>query len=156
MKYFIDTEFIEYPCSIQLISVGIVSENGRSMYAENSEVDWSNASDWVIKNVKSKLDGKGLIMYQIKALILEFIGDDKPEFWGYYADYDWVVFCWIFGTMMELPKIFPMYCNDIKQLCNSLGNPQLPKSPGTEHNALSDAFQNKKYYEFLKENQPHS
>ncbi len=40
----------------------------------------------------------------------------EPEFWAYYADYDWVVFCQLFGTMMDLPKGFPMYCLDLKQL----------------------------------------
>jgi hypothetical protein len=38
-----------------------------------------------------------------------------PEFYGYYCDYDWVVFCWIFGKMNNLPKGFPMYCRDLKQ-----------------------------------------
>lgn len=38
-----------------------------------------------------------------------------PEFYAYYADYDWVVFCWLFGRMIDLPKGFPMYCKDLKQ-----------------------------------------
>ncbi len=38
-----------------------------------------------------------------------------PEFYAYYADYDWVVFCWLFGKMIALPKGFPKYCNDLKQ-----------------------------------------
>lgn len=36
-------------------------------------------------------------------------------FYGYYADYDWVVFCWLFGRMIDLPKGFPKYCRDLKQ-----------------------------------------
>jgi hypothetical protein len=40
---------------------------------------------------------------------------NNPEFYAYYADYDWVVFCQLFGTMMDLPKGFPMYCIDLKQ-----------------------------------------
>jgi len=43
-------------------------------------------------------------------------GYTTPEFYGYYADYDWVVFCWLFGKMMDLPKGFPMYCRDLKQM----------------------------------------
>lgn len=39
----------------------------------------------------------------------------KPEFYGYYSDYDWVVFCWLFGKMIDLPKGFPIYCIDLKQ-----------------------------------------
>jgi len=37
------------------------------------------------------------------------------QFYGYYSDYDWVVFCWLFGRMIDLPKGFPMYCIDKKQ-----------------------------------------
>ena len=37
-------------------------------------------------------------------------GEDKSvEFYGYYADYDWVASCWLFGKMIDLPKGFPMY-----------------------------------------------
>lgn len=39
----------------------------------------------------------------------------QPEFYAYYADYDWVVFCSLFGRMIDLPKGFPMYCKDLKQ-----------------------------------------
>ena len=38
------------------------------------------------------------------------------EFYAYYAAYDWVVFCWLFGRMIDLPTGFPMYCNDLKQI----------------------------------------
>jgi len=40
----------------------------------------------------------------------------KPKFYGYFADYDWVCFCWLFGNMMSLPKGFPMFANDLKQM----------------------------------------
>lgn len=40
----------------------------------------------------------------------------NPEFYAYFADYDWVVFCWLFGKMMDLPSGFPMYCKDLKQI----------------------------------------
>ena len=43
-------------------------------------------------------------------------GTTSPEIYGYYADYDWVLFCSLFGTMMDLPAEFPMYCRDLKQM----------------------------------------
>ena len=52
--------------------------------------------------------------------------------------------------MMDLPKGFPMYCRDLKQLADSKGNPRLPKQESTEHNALEDARWNKQAYEFLE------
>jgi hypothetical protein len=44
----------------------------------------------------------------------------NPEFYGYYSDYDWVVFCWLFGRMNDLPKGFPMYCRDLKQMLDEV------------------------------------
>ena len=151
MKYFIDTEFIEDGKTIDLISIGIVSEHRQELYFVSSEFDESKANDWVKANVLSQLHGIGRkTRAEIRQEVLDFIGRDKPEFWGYYADYDWVVFCHIFGTMMDLPKGFPMYCRDIKQLCDSLGNPKLPEQGKGEHHALADARWNKLAYEFLQ------
>lgn len=39
-----------------------------------------------------------------------------PEFYGYYSAYDHVALCWLFGKMMDLPKGFPMYTRDLKQV----------------------------------------
>lgn len=142
MKYYLDTEFIENGKTIDLISIGIVCENGDSFYAENDECDFSKASQWVVENVFPYLSTqiyKRKSREQIKTGILKFIGENKPEFWGYYCDYDWVVFCQLFGTMMDFPKRFPMYCRDLKQLCDDLGNPELPVHGTGIHNALSDA-----------------
>ncbi len=75
---------------------------------------------------------------------------EKPEFWAYYADYDWVVLCQLYGTMMDLPTEWPMYCRDVKQLCDDLGNPTLPKQTSTEHNALDDAIWTRAAWGFLQ------
>lgn len=101
-------------------------------------------------------------------LLFERLSSNPISFYGYYADYDWVVFCWLFGTMMNLPKGFPMYCNDLKQTLETQGfgcngttiplelwgkdikeHPNYPKQTN-EHNALADARWNKELYEFLK------
>ena len=74
----------------------------------------------------------------------------KPEFWGYFADYDWVALCQLFGAMMDLPKGWPMYCRDIKQWCDDLGNPRLPPEGKDEHHALADARWAKNAYYFLE------
>ena len=51
--------------------------------------------------------------------------------------------------MVDLPKGWPMYCKDIKQLCDDRGNPKLPAQESQEHNALEDARWNKKAFYFL-------
>lgn len=151
MKYFLDTEFIESGPSYPLIilSLGIVCEDDREFYVVNADAPLELANDWVKKNVIPFLRGPDAPIKEFPRRVLEFIGDCKPEFWGYYADYDWVVFCQLFGTMIDLPKGWPMYCRDIKQLCDFLGNPKLPRQTSQEHNALADAKWNKEAYEFL-------
>jgi hypothetical protein len=61
----------------------------------------------------------------------------------------WVVFCQIFGTMINLPKDWPMYCRDIQQFADDLVNPELPVQTSQEHNALNDARWNFKAWKFL-------
>jgi 3' exoribonuclease, RNase T-like len=50
-KYFLDTEFIEDGATIDLISIGIVCEDGREYYAINYDCDRTKANDWVKENV---------------------------------------------------------------------------------------------------------
>ena len=153
MKFFLDTEFFERPCQIDLISIGLVADNGDEYYAESSEFDWDDASDWLKRNVQPRLSGPLKTRRQIAADVISFVrehcGDEKPEFWGYYADYDWVVFCWLFGSMIDLPQGFPMFCRDLKQWAVMLGDPKLP-SQTDEHHALCDARWNKKAWSFLE------
>lgn len=155
MKIWFDTEFIEDGKTIDLISIGIVREDTRAYYAESNDCDLSKASPWVKYNVLPHLQGSAYILSRnaIARDIIGFVGE-KPEFWGYYADYDWVVLCQLFGTMMDLPRGWPMYCRDIKQLCDSLGNPRLPEQGKGEHHALADARWNKQAYEFLTQQPP--
>ncbi len=160
MKYFLDTEFIErgpkHP--IELISIGIVSEYGDTFYAISNEFDPAHASQWVKENVLAALEPPEVLRRnsprEIAMMVYAFVapsmvGGGKPEFWGYYADYDWVVFAQMFGTMMDLPKGWPMYCRDLKQWCDQLGNPPLPPQGKDEHNALADARWNRDVCVFL-------
>ena len=45
---------------------------------------------------------------------------------------------------------WPMYCRDVKQLCDMLGNPKLPEQKSQEHNALQDAIWTGDAWEFLQ------
>lgn len=148
MRIFFDTEFIEDGRTIDLISIGLVREDGLTLYRESSDCDLSKANPWVRANVLPHLTGLGRPREHIAEQIKMFVGGN-PEFWAYYADYDWVALCQLYGTMIALPPGWPMYCRDIKQLCDSIGNPRLPPSSPVEHHALEDAKWNKKAFEFL-------
>lgn len=181
-KYWLDTEFIEDGKTIDLVSIGIVAEDGRELYLQRPGATFAHATDWVARNVFPSLvhfdmarmqrscteQPMGMSIYdkdgrcsrdcpwrsprEFRDEIIAFCDPEshgKPEFWGYYADYDWVVLCQLFGTMMGLPKGWPMYCRDIKQLCDDKGNPPLPEQGKGEHHALADARWNKVAWEFL-------
>jgi 3' exoribonuclease, RNase T-like len=169
MKYWLDTEFIEDGETIDLISIGIVAEDGRQYYAINYDCGFDKASQWVQDNVLIYLPFKPLKLNPgygqsgefidtgvwrrrqfIAKDIARFIHDDNVEIWAYYADYDWVVFCQLFGTMMNLPKNFPMYCRDIKQECDRISNPKLPNQESDKHHALNDAIWCKVAWEYLQ------
>lgn len=148
MKIWFDTEFIEDGKTIDLISIGMVSEDGRMLYLENADCDRSRASDWVKENVFPKLTGYVWPRWMIANFVRDFAGT-SPEFWAYYADYDWVALCQLYGTMMDLPKGWPMFCLDLKQMAHVMGNPKLPEQAAGEHNALDDALWTKSAWEFL-------
>ncbi len=174
MRYYLDTEFHERPHTIELISIAVVAENGREFYCESSDYNRNKSTEWLKKNVLPNLwfnkkpgvkfsprlnPVHGIIggEYSRKDIgeeLLDFIGDDTPEFWGYFSDYDWVVTCWLFGPMIALPKKFPMYCRDIVQLRDSLyitESDLIASLPEHElkHHALSDARWNKLAHEQL-------
>lgn len=148
MRFWFDTEFIEDGRTIDLLSIGIVGEDGRELYLE-FDVDHRRASQWVKDNVIAHLEGVPTSREQAARIIREFMGE-KPEIWAYYADYDWVAMCQLFGTMMDLPKGWPTYCRDIKQVCDAMGNPQLPEQGKGEHHALADARWTRDAWKFLQ------
>jgi hypothetical protein len=180
MKYFIDTEFREQPCTIDLISIGIVAEDGSEYYALNKECNLKKVwkDDWLRTNVllpiyidkvhgdmrnyatfsystvKGIFKGFGKTKAELAFEIQNFVSD-KPEFYGYYADYDWVVFCWIFGRMIDLPNGFPMYCKDLKQIMDENGLDEAWKEANCpenahQHNALWDARWTRDLYFAIK------
>ena len=157
MRYFIDTEFIEigpkYP--LYLISIGIKCEDGREYYAEDEDCPMHLANDWVKKNIVPQLHrSKARPRHVIVAEILKFVADggDKPVFWGYFADYDWVIFAQLFGIMVDLPQSWPKYCLDLKQVWKMLGGSiKLPPDPTAEHHALADARWNFDVWKIMNE-----
>jgi len=153
-RFFLDTEFLEDGKTIDLISIGIVSEHGAEFYCESFDCDLSRADAWVKENVISKLSGdnrkpRWLIKYEL----LDFIRENNTgriEFWAYFADYDWVALCQLFGPMIDLPDSFPMYCRDIKQLADTCGKRYTkPPKSDMQHHALVDAKWDRDFYNHL-------
>jgi len=51
----------------------------------------------------------------------EYKNNDLPEFYGYYGSYDWVVFCWIFGRMLDLLDTVLPVKTIMKQMLDEYG-----------------------------------
>lgn len=149
MRYYIDFEFEDE--TLAPLSMGIVSQDDRSLYLVRP--DWlgvvapSRNYEWLKANVVPHLEkasaDQTFFTSAWAAKILTFVGlDSEPEFWGYFADYDWVIFCRLFGRMIDLPKHFPKFCLDLKQLALSFGISESLKNRVPlkgEHHALADA-----------------
>lgn len=167
MKYFFDTEFYDNGNRIAPISLGMVCEDGRQLY-----IEWDNAanvcreSQWLLENVYPHLylqPGKLLSGDMLQSAtvsreaaqseILKFVAPySKPEFWAYFAAYDWVVLSQIYGGMLNLPGRFPHHCMDLQQWWKQLGFPDdvKPPKPTDAHNALADALWNQEFYNALE------
>ena len=154
-NYMLDTEFDEDGKTIELISIALVRESDKkSFYRVSSEFRPDHCNDWVKKNVLPHLPpaGEWVSRAQIKDELTAFIGDDDSiAVWAYYGDYDWIVFCQLFGKMVDLPEKYPKLCLDLKQWALMLGVPkaEYPPDPENQHDALADARWNLQLFDFL-------
>jgi hypothetical protein len=179
-RYFYDSEFLEDGKTIELISIGIVAEDGREYYAVSEDTTHGKLNkrirhnEWLMANVVPSLPKpagdwnlhmprKWLFNYhayevkprhRIADEVREFLlAGDTPELWADYGAYDHVVLCQLWGRMIDLPEGLPMFTNDIQQEAARLGIPwdELPQQESGQHNALDDARHNKVRFEFLAE-----
>ncbi len=155
-RFFFDTEFIENGRTIDLISIGVVSEDYDSYYACCLDTDLSRADPWVRGHVLPHLppysDPAWKTKEQIKNDLLDFlrVGQGEIELWTYYGNYDWVVLCQLWGRMDQLPPGMPQFAMDLKMLSRLMGDARLPQQATTEHHAGNDAEWVREQYFMLK------
>lgn len=148
MRYFYDTEFIEDGSTIELVSIGIVAEDGREYYAVSTEFDPAAANEWVRQNVLDKLPAPSHRGWkprtQIRDEVFTFLtsGRTQPELWAWVGAYDHVVLAQLWGDMRALPREMPRYTRELKQYWIMAGRPRLPQLPAGNHDALVDARHN--------------
>ena len=164
MRIFYDTEFLEDGKTIDLISIGMVREDGAELYAVSSEFNqtavrqhpWLRDNVWPSLPVKKNRPGfRGIDTLdldhpdvrsraQIARLVMDFIRAAGPDvqLWAWYGAYDHVALAQLFGRMIGLPEGVPMWTNDLKQEAVRLGDPALPEQPDGLHNAPADARHN--------------
>lgn len=165
-RIFYDCEFKDNGRTIDLISIGMVADDGPEYYAVNADCDWeavwNDPNPWLMENVApniptilemSQLDlyhplvkQKDTIAREVRDFILQY---EKPQLWAWYSSYDHVAYAQLFGRMIEIPEGLPKYTNDLKQECDRLGNPRLPEQLPGNYTALADARHNKVVAHFL-------
>lgn len=171
MKIFYDTEFIEDGTTIDLISIGMVAEDGRELYAVSSEFSFSalQRSAWLMANVAQSLPikpvsdggpwdtnhpdyGRIYARRDIARQVARFIrATPDVELWAWYGAFDHIALAWLYGPMSTLPDGIPMYTNDLRQEAARLGltDNDMPAQEHGQHNALADARHNQVINEFL-------
>ncbi|ORM33652.1 polyadenylate-specific 3'-exoribonuclease AS [Williamsia sp. 1135] len=148
MRYFYDCEFIEDGRTIELVSIGMVAEDGREFYAVSTEFDPDRAGQWVRANVLPKLPSPASKAWRSRARIkedlLDFVnsGPGTIELWAWVGAYDHVVLCQLWGPMTALPRELPRYTRELRQHWELSGRPELPAAPKDAHDALADARHN--------------
>lgn len=152
-RFFYDCEFIEDGRTVDLVSIGMVDEYGRELYAVSTEFDPARAPAWVRRHVLGQLPSPADPAWRSRARIRddlwEFLtaplGDDPGgtiELWAWYAAYDHVVLAQLWGSMPQLPREIPRFTKDLRQLWDDLGRPPLPEAAAKRHDALVDARHN--------------
>ena len=132
MKIFFDTEFTGLYKDTELISIGLVDENGREFYGEITDFDKSKVDEWIKENVLlntvefgdiSILDicdvvdsyyvgTKETITNHLKEWLKAY---DNVELVSDVCHYDMVLFIDLFGTAFDLPQNVNASCHDINQ-----------------------------------------
>jgi hypothetical protein len=145
VRFFYDTEFIEDGVTIDLVSIGVVAEDGREYYAVSTEFDPSKAGSWVRENVLPKLpspaDRAWRSREQIRTELLDFLGSPSNgiELWAWIGAYDHVALAQLWGAMPAMPRQLPRFTRDLRQRWEDVGKPHLPPAPANAHDALADA-----------------
>ncbi|KZM73776.1 hypothetical protein AWN90_35045 [Nocardia terpenica] len=122
MRYFYDCEFVEDGITIDLISIGVVCEDGREYYAVSTEFDPDRAGPWVRRHVLPKLPEPSSPLWRSRERIREDLyaflvprPTVEPQLWAWVSAYDHVALCQLWGSMVDLPTALPRYTNELRQ-----------------------------------------
>ena len=148
VRYFYDCEFIEDGVTIDLVSIGVVREDGQEYYAVSTEFDAAKANPWVRRHVLSQLPGPQHPGWRSRSAIRDTLTDflaragEPIELWAWIAAYDHVCLAQLWGDMRALPAAIPRFTHDLRQRWEDAGSPSMPPAPHDRHDALADARHN--------------
>lgn len=159
MKIFFDTEFTGLHKNTTLISIGLVTEDGRAFYAELNDYDKDQLDPWISKHVIDNLTGQHVLSKsELQTELRMFLGQfETVEMWSDCLAYDWVLFNDIFGGAFDIPKNVYYIPFDLCTLLKVKGfDPDTNREAfagfeedQSKHNALHDARVIKACYDKL-------
>ena len=165
-KLFFDTEFTGLHQNTTLISIGFISDCGKTFYAELTDYDKTQIDEWLQKNVIDNLElqntrpqisryneytknqtffgNKEMLKTELTKWLDQF---GEVEIWSDCLSYDWVLFNQIFGHAFNIPKNVYYIPFDICTLFKIKGiDPDISREEFSEvkdtenkHNSLFDA-----------------
>lgn len=167
MELFLDTEFTGLRQNAELISLALVGADDRWFYAEFTDFDREELSDWHREYVLPYLflekrerpdfaSGQGTTFQgereEVSRRLRQWLaGYERVEIWADAPAFDWVFFCELFGGALYLPENIFYLPFDLTTLLKLRGlNPDADREllapgwvaahRGPKHNALFDAF----------------
>lgn len=138
-RLWFDTEFLEDGSSVELLSIGVVRDDGATFYAEVAGVDTSRANAFVRQHVLPQLTGPVLTKDVLRAQLLAFAGP-TPEWWAWHCAYDWVCLRQLYGPIAARPESWPISPRDLQHWADLVGfDVASVPHDGAAHHALADA-----------------
>lgn len=158
-KAFFDTEFTGLQQDTDLISIGIIMEDGAKIYLELNDYRPEKIDIWLQENVIAKLTTpveKRVSRAEAAEILSVFFSEyEHVQMWSDCLAYDWVLFNNLFGHAFNLPKnisYIPMdICTlmEIKGVDPDISREEFSGAEGAKHNAMYDALVIKACYEKL-------
>jgi len=158
MKIFFDTEFTGLRAVSDILSIGMVAEDGSTFYSEIDRPELLNIDDWIRDNVIANFTKEKFfsdypeLRKQIEVFLSPY---KKVEMWSDCLAYDWVLFCELWSGALNVPDYIYYIPFDICTLMKAKGiDPDINREEfsgitGIKHNALHDAKVIKACYEKL-------
>lgn len=131
MNIYFDTEFEGLRKDAKLISLGMVTDDGKELYFEFDDIDENKQDQWIKDNVLANTvlyGGKDINQMtteenfykgnkeQAKGVLLHWLNQfDEVQFVSDVCHYDFVFLIDIFGSAFDLPKNVNPYCYDINK-----------------------------------------
>lgn len=140
-RYFYDTEFHWDATGIHLISIGIVSGDGREFHAHSDQYNERAASTdaFLAQHVLPTVTGMPRrSLHELRQDLDTFFNPRPRQLWADFGAWDQVSLMQIWGGIGQQPTWLPMQTRDVRQYAAMLDN-QLPDYPARRHNALLDA-----------------